>query len=90
MFEYARHFPGRRGHASNSHDRMAIDFQDFVGTIVDNRGAAVARVDRPPPAPPEDLESKNCSRLCRLQDFGEASLWRWINSRRWSKQALAP
>ncbi len=27
MFEHARHFPGRRGHARDRHDRMAIDLQ---------------------------------------------------------------
>src|SRR5437762_7307011 len=92
MFEYARHFPGRRGHASNSHDRMAIDFQDFVGTIVDNRGARRrASIARHQHAAGK-FESKNCSRLCRLEGFllRRPTLWRWIKSRCWSKEALAP
>ncbi len=36
MFEHTRHFPRRRRHARDRHDRVAIDFQNFVGAIVDH------------------------------------------------------
>ncbi len=40
MFEHAGHFPGRRRNTCYGHDRMPIDFQDFVGSIVDHRAAS--------------------------------------------------
>jgi hypothetical protein len=47
MFEHPRHFPRRRRHAGNRHDRMPIDFENFVGAIenhgVPGSGASIAR-----------------------------------------------
>jgi hypothetical protein len=47
MLEHPRHFPGCRRHARDRHDRVAIDLEDFVGAIVNDRvaggGAAIAR-----------------------------------------------
>ncbi len=42
MFEHSRHFPRGRRHAGNCHDRMTIDFQNFVSTIV-NHGVSSSR-----------------------------------------------
>ena len=39
MFEHARHFPGRRRHARDRHDRVPIDLQHFVRAIVNHRVA---------------------------------------------------
>ena len=42
MLQHARHLPRGRGHPGNRHDRMPIDFQNFVRTIV-NDGIARGR-----------------------------------------------
>src|ERR1043165_5476694 len=63
MFEDARHFPGRRRHARDGHDRMPIDFEDFVGPIINDgiarRRAPIASYEHAP----LELESENGSRL---------------------------
>ena len=47
MLEHARHFPRRRRHARDRHDRMPIDLEHFIRAIVNNgvagRGAPISR-----------------------------------------------
>ena len=66
MFEHARHFPGRSRYTGDGHYRMAIDFQNFVGTIVnDSVTRSRAPIARNQNAARE-FESKNRGRFCRL------------------------
>ena len=74
MLQHARHLPRGRGNAGNGHDRMPIDFQNFVRTIV-NDGIARSRapIARDQNTPGK-LECQNrgrfgglpCSRLCAV------------------------
>ncbi len=69
MFEHTRHFPGRRRHAGDGHDRMAIDFQHFIRAIV-NDGVAggratIARYEHAA----GKFECQNGRRLGRLPQF---------------------
>ena len=87
MFEHARHFPRRRRDTGDRHDGMTIDFQDFVGAIVNNGvacgGASIAGHEHAT----GKFESKNGGRF-RLHPFRGVSDSRNIGCRR--EQTLSP
>ena len=92
MFEHARHFPSRRRHARDRHDRMPIYLQDFVRPII-NHG--IAR-NRAPIARDQHatgkLKRQNRGRLCRFPR-SLARIWRAcsrIDRRRRTEQPFAP
>ena len=67
MLEHARHFPGRRRHSRDRHDRVPVDLEHLVGAIV-NHGVARRRA---PIARDQDaageFEGENRRRLRRRE-----------------------